>query len=144
MLNFSVRDAQGEIIDKEVRTVTVPQPDAVSLALSTPVMYRARNPLEVRALDSHPPVYAGRDFDRTDRLRVRVQVYGKAGERASVSARLLGARGASLATLPVESAGAGTYQIDLVPSISRGEFLIAIEAVHETEHAQVMVPFRIR
>lgn len=144
LLNVSIRDAQGEIIDQDVRTVTVPQPDPVSLAFSTPVMYRARNPLEVRALDGHPPVYAGRDFDRTDRLRVRVQVYGNVAQFATVSARLLGARGVSLATLPVESAGQGSYQIDLVPSISRGEFLIAIEAVHQTDRAEAMVPFRVR
>jgi VWFA-related protein len=143
-LNFSVRDAHGEIIDRDVRTITVPRPDAVSLGLSTPVMFRARNPVELRAFDDDPPVYAGRDVERTDRLRVRVQVYGTAGEQATVSARLLGARGAALAALPIESIGRGTYQIDLVPSISRGEFLIAIEAVHETERAEVMVPLRVR
>ena len=144
VLNFSVRDAQGEIIDKEVRTITVPQPDSVALGLSTPVMYRARNPVEIRALDKNPPVYAGRDFDRSDRLRVRVHVYGSASEGAAVSARLVGARGATLAKLPVEAVRPGTYQIDLVASISRGEFLIAIEAVKDAERVETMVPFRIR
>ena len=144
VLNLSVRDAQGEIIDKEVRTLAVPQPRAVALALSTPVMYRARNPVEIRGLENNPPVYAGRDFDRSDRLRVRVKVYGNASDGAVVSARLLGARGAVLAKVPVEPVSPGTYQIDLVPSISRGEFLIAIEAVKESERAEAMVPFRIR
>ena len=144
VLTFSVRDAQREIIDKEVRTVTVPQPESVALGLSTPVMYRARNPVEIRALDNNPPVYAGRDFDRSDRLRVRVHVYGSASEGAAVSARLVGARGATLAKLPVEAVRPGTYQIDLVASISRGEFLIAIEAVKEAERVETMVPFRIR
>ena len=144
VLNFSVRDAQGEIIDKEVRAVTVPQPDGVALGLSTPVMYRARNPVESRALDHNPPVYAGRDFDRGDRLRVRVHVYGHAGEGAAVSARLLGTRGATLAKLPVQTVSPGIYQVDFVTSISRGEFLIAIEAVKEAERVETMVPFRIR
>jgi hypothetical protein len=89
-------------------------------------------------------VYAGRDFDRSDRLRVRVQVYGTASEGAAVSARLVGARGATLAKLPVEAVRPGTYQIDLVAAISRGEFLIAIEAVKDTERVETMVPFRIR
>jgi VWFA-related protein len=144
VLNLSVRDSEGEIIDKEVRTVSVPRADAASLALSTPVMFRARNPVEARALDHNPPVYAGRDFDRSDRLRVRVQVYGNASDGATVSARLLGARGASLATLPVHSVRPGLYQVDLVPSISRGEFLIAIEAVKDAERVEAMVPFRVR
>ena len=144
VLNLAVRDAHGEIIDREVRTVAVPQTNTVALALSTPVMFRARNPVELRALDHDAPVYAGRDFDRSDRLRVRVQVYGTATEGATVSARLLGARGAALAKLPVEAVRPGIYQIDLVPSISRGQFLIAIEAVKETERAEAMVPFRVR
>jgi hypothetical protein len=144
VLNLSVRDANGEIIDKESRTVSVPSADAVPLAISTPVMFRARNPREVRGLDQNPPIYAGRDFDRSDRLRVRAEVYGKSRDGAIVSARLLGARGAALATLPVQSVRPGIYQIDLVPSISRGEFLIAIEAVKDAERAEAMVPFRVR
>jgi hypothetical protein len=144
VLNLSVHDASGEIIDKESRTVSVPDAGTVQLAISTPVVFRARNPLEVRGLDQSPPVYAGRDFDRSDRLRVRVEVYGKSRDDAIVSARLLGARGASLATLPVQSVRPGIYQIDLVPSISRGEFLIAIEAVKDAERAEALVPFRVR
>jgi VWFA-related protein len=143
-LALSVRDAEGEILDKEARTISVPNADGVALAISTPVMFRARNPLEVRALNGAPPVYAGRDFDRSDRLRVRAQVYGKSSEGAIVSARLLGARGAALATLPVQPVGEGIYQIDFVPSISRGEFLIAIEALKDAERAEAMVPFRVR
>ncbi len=139
-----MRDAEGEILDKEARTISVPNADGVALAISTPVMFRARNPLEVRALNGDPPVYAGRDFDRSDRLRVRAQVYGKSSEGAIVSARLLGARGAALATLPVQPVGEGIYQIDFVPSISRGEFLIAIQALKDAERAEAMVPFRVR
>jgi hypothetical protein len=40
--------------------------------------------------------------------------------------------------------GEGIYQIDFVPSISRGEFLIAIEALKDAERAEAMVPFRVR
>jgi VWFA-related protein len=148
VMTFSVRDAEGEIIDREVRTIEVPQPALATLALSTPVVFRARNPLELRALteDSSPLVYAGRDFERSDRLRVRVKVYGTASEGAKVSARLLGAQGTALANLPVQTAGApDLYQIDLVPSsISRGAFIIAIEATKDAERVERMVPFRVR
>ena len=147
-VNVSVRDANGEIIDREVRTVVVPQPASATLALSTPVMFRARNPIELRAFgeEASPPVYAAREFDRTDRLRVRVTLYGTASEDAVVSARLLGTRGAALSPLPVQPSGArGIYQVDLTASsIARGEFVIAIQAEKGTERVETLVPFRIR
>jgi hypothetical protein len=142
-----VRDAAGDIIDRDVRMVPVPNPVASTLALSTPVVLRARNPLELRAWsdDESPPVYAARDFQRSDRLRVRIRVYGNASDGAVISARLLGARGAALAQLPVQAADGGYYHVDLTPSsISRGEFVIAIQAEKGTERVEAMVPFRVR
>jgi VWFA-related protein len=147
-VQLSVRDEEGDIIDKETRTLIVPQAALTTMALSTPVMFRARNPAELRALGAEemPPVYAARDFERSDRLRVRVMVYGSATDGCIVSARLLGTRGAVLSALPIEPAGTpGTYQIDLMASsISRGDFVIAIQAEKGAERVERMVPFRIR
>ena len=147
-VTLTVRDAAGDIIDREARAVAVPLPAAATLALSTPVVFRARNPMELRGLSesASPPIYASRDFQRTDRLRMRFRVYGSASDGATVSARLLGARGAALSDLPVQPADtAGSYQIDLTPSsISRGEFVIAIEATKNGQRAEAMVPFRVR
>jgi hypothetical protein len=147
-LTLSVRDAAGEIIDRDVRTIAIPQPSLATLALSTPVVFRARNPVELRALsgDASPPVHAGRDFQRTDRLRVRVTLYGTASQGATVSARLLGARGTALSELQVQPAGSpGLYELDLSPSsISRGDFVIAFQAEKGTERVEAMVPIRVR
>lgn len=147
-LTLSVRDAAGDIIDRDVRTLAIPQPALATLAFSTPVVFRARNPMELRALSAEPspPIYAGRDFHRSDRLRVRIILYGTASEGATVSARLLGARGAVLSELQVQPVGApGHYQLDLTPSsISRGEFVIAVQAEKGTERVEAMVSFRVR
>ena len=146
-LTLTVRDEEGEIIDRQQRSIVVPLPSAAALALSTPVVFRARTPLELRALaDTSPPVHAGRDFERGDRLRVRVQLYGREVDGAEVSARLLGARGASLATLPIAGTGTpGRYELDLAPSsISRGQFVIAIHAQKGSERVEALVPFRVR
>ena len=147
-VTLTVRDAAGDIIDRDARTIAIPQPSRATLALSTPVVFRARNPVELRALGevASPPVYASRDFERSDRLRVRVMLYGSESEGADVSARLLGARGASLSELPIQPATTpGIYQLDLAPaSISRGEFVIAIQAQKGTERVEAMVPIRIR
>ena len=146
-LTLTVRDVEGEIIDRQQRSVSVPLPSAAALALSTPIVFRARTPLELRSFEeAAPPVHAGRDFERGDRLRVRVQLYGTDVAGAEVSARLLGARGASLAALPIAGTSTpGRYELDLAPSsISRGQFVIAIHARKGSERAEALVPFRVR
>ena len=147
-VNVSALDGEGEVIDRETRTLIVPQAALSTIALSTPVMFRARNPAELRALttEAMPPVYAARDFERSDRLRVRVTLYGTATEGCVVSARLLGTRGAVLSALPIQQVSTpGVYQVDLTASsISRGDFVIAIQAEKGIERVERMVPFRIR
>jgi hypothetical protein len=147
-LNVSALDGEGEVIDRETRNLIVPQAALTTIALSTPMMFRARNPVELRALTTaaSPPVYAARDFDRSDRLRVQVTLYGTATEGCVVSARLLGTRGAVLSALPIQQATTpGVYQVDLTASsISRGDFVIAIQAEKGIERVERMVPFRIR
>ena len=147
-LALTVRDGAGEVIDREERTVAVPEPEHATLALSTPTVFRARNPVELRAFanGTMPPVHVGRDFERHERLRVRVMLYGTESEGATLTARLLGPRGAALSALPVQPAGVpGMYQVDLVAaSISRGEFVIALRAEKGTERAEAMVAFRVK
>lgn len=147
-LTLTVRDQTGEVIDREERTIGIAQPDQAALALSTPMVFRARNPVELRAFadGTMRAVHVGREFERHERMRVRVTVYGRESEGATVSARLLGARGAALSNLPVQPAGSpGTYQVDLAAgSISRGEFVIALLAEKGTARAEEMVAFRVK
>ena len=146
-LDFTIRDRTGEVIDREQRTVTVPNPDQTVLALTTPVVLRARNPAEFRSLTSapQPAAFAGRDFTRTDRVVVRVSPYGAAASAAEISAQLLGPRGATLIQLPIHAIGDGAgYQLDLpLTSLATGEFLIAIVARTATERVETLVPMRI-
>jgi VWFA-related protein len=144
----SSRDAAGELIEKETRTLIIPQPGLSTIALSTPMIFRARNPVELRAFSAEvmPPVYAARDFERNDRLRVRITLYGTSTDGCVVSARLLGTRGAFLSTIPIHQAPApGVYHVDLAASsISRGDFIISIQAEKGGERVERMVPIRIR
>jgi hypothetical protein len=111
------------------------------------MVFRARNPLELRTLSSaaQPPAHAGREFVRTERLRVRIPVYGGASEGAVVSAKLLGARGVALTDLPTQRGAApGVYEVDLtLTSVSLGSFLISIEARNGDERAEALVPFKV-
>lgn len=141
----TIRDAQGQTIDEDTRAITVPDFATTTLVLGTPVVQRVRNASELRALigGAEPTPFAGREFGRTDRLFVRVAVYGTSATGATLSARLLGRGGAALLPLAVTATGAH-YQIDLpLSSVARGDYLIEIAAVSGDDRAEALVPLRI-
>jgi hypothetical protein len=146
-LDLTIRDTTGEVMDREQRTISVPHPGDVKLALTTPILSRARNAAEVRALleDPSPAPFAGREFSRTERVLVRVVPYGSASAGATVTAQLLGRLGNTLAELPVNTARAGAgYQVDLpLTSLAAGEFLIALAARTSADSVETYVPIRI-
>ena len=51
-LDFTIRDSAGEMIDREQRTVTIPDLGKTTLALTTPIVSRARSASEFRSLMS--------------------------------------------------------------------------------------------
>jgi len=147
-LQVTVHDASGDTIDEYMRSIVVPDLSGPGLALSSPVVLRARNASDARtiagATDAAP--FAGREFVRTDRVFVRFAVYGASASEAVASAHLLSRTGSPLVELPVTAnRGVETaYQIELpLASTARGDFLLAIEAEHGTEKARVLVPIRV-
>jgi hypothetical protein len=143
----TVLDAEGAPKDREQVSLDVPDFASAALAIGSPLFFKARNGLELKQLrgttDATP--YAGKDFERTDHLIVRFSITGKAVEGATVTAHLLGRRGDSLASLPFAAVAGqkNVYEIDLpIGSIARGEYLIAIDATHDADHARTLVPFR--
>lgn len=144
-LAFMVLDAQGEIVDRVSRTITVPA-SASALSVTTPTLARSRNPAELKAMisDPQPPVYAGREFARSDRLLLRFGTTG-ASSAVTLSARLLTGVGSRLVELPVRAdATRGGYQIDLpLASVARGEYVIAIDAIDGEQRAESHVAFRV-
>jgi VWFA-related protein len=146
-LDFTIHDKSGETIDREQRTFTVPNTEQTTLGLATPVLSRARNASELRTLSaaSIQIAHAGREFQREDRLLVRVVPYGSASASAEVSAELLGSRGNTLLQLPIHALADGKgYELDLpLRTLASGEFLIALIARTATERVESLVPIRI-
>ena len=146
-LDLTIQDSAGEMIDREQRTVTVPDLAKTTLALTTPVISRARSAAEFRSLMAGPePLpFAGRDFSRSDRLLLRVVPYGTASADAEVTAQLVGPRGATLAELPIHAEGeGGGFRLDLpLSSLATGQFLIAIAARTTADRVETLVPLRI-
>jgi VWFA-related protein len=145
-LAVTIRDKDGTTIDREVRVVQVPEPGAPALALTTPVVYRARNRAELRAItsQSQPAVHAGRDFERTDCLLMSFGTYGRF-ENGTISAALLSRTAVKLVDLPVQvDPGRHGYLIDVpLSSIARGEFVVSIEATRGSERTEALVAIRI-
>ncbi|HJR59966.1 MAG TPA: VWA domain-containing protein [Vicinamibacterales bacterium] len=131
---------------REVRTILVPQSPSPALALRPPVLRLIQTPAELRAAQSgtSPPPHAGREFARTDRLLVSAAIEGELASRAEVSVRLVDRRGKPLTDLPFTRTPDGS-SVDLpLQSIARGDYLIAIEAVHGDTRSAAYVPIRVR
>jgi VWFA-related protein len=145
-LAFTVLAANGEVLDRETRTI-----DAFSagpLAFATPTVYRPNTVVQVRAMQEAAPavpIHAGREFVRTDRVFVRASVAGTSAATAAVTARLVDRRGATRVSLPATRIASGdTWQVELpVGSIGMGEYAIALDAESGADRAQTMVPFRV-
>jgi VWFA-related protein len=147
-LRAVVRDTDGNTVDEDTRSITVPDYSGAGLSISVPVLLRARNAADARAISGAQQTmpFAGREFVRTDRVFVRFAVYGEAARQASVSAQLTSRTGSPLLPLLVTALtdGEPKYQIDLpLASNARGDYLIAVEAAHGEEKARMLVPLRV-
>jgi hypothetical protein len=142
----SLLDADGSVSDNAETTIEVPDFASAPLSIGAPVLFRARTPLQLRAIQSDPdPMpFAGRQFERTDRVLLRFGVFGPSAKDATVTATLLSRQGAKLAALPLKAATTGHYEIDLpIGSVARGEYVFEIVASHGADHAKSLVSFRV-
>ena len=146
--NVAIEDQYGDVIDRAVREVTVPDFTGTDVALSTPTVLRARNALAMRQLvtDADALPTASRYFRRTDELLVRVEAYTPGDVPPLVTAQLLSREGTSMLELPVErpsTAGPHQLRLQLAP-FPRGDYLIEISAAVGDDVATEFVAFRIQ
>jgi hypothetical protein len=141
----SLVDTHGSLADREDLVLEVPDFAGAPLTIATPVVFRARTPLELRAIQSTPePVpFAGRQFERTDRIVARFGVFGPSAPDATVTVTLLSRRGARLASMPLKTIPSG-YEIDLpIGSIARGEYVFEIVASRGVDRARTLLSFKV-
>ena len=146
--NVAIEDEYGDVIDRAVNEVTIPDFTGTDVALSTPTVLRARNELEKRQLVADPDALptASRYFRRTDQLLVRVEAYTPGEIRPGVTAQLLSREGTSMLELPVEQpATGGPFELELqLASFPRGDYLIEISAAAGDDVATTLIAFRIQ
>ena len=135
--------AGGGVIDREIRTITVPDLTSPDAAVSTPRVHRARTARDVQAIaaDAGAVPAVGREFSRSERLLIRFDVYGS----ATPTAVLLNRSGQKMADVPVAAAAAGgTHQIDMgLAAIATGEYLVEITVKGATGEAKELIALRV-
>lgn len=131
---------------KPVRSILGSGSEALNLA--EPKVWSVRRPAELQAVqsDNPPEPVTVREFSRTERLIVRVDVGGELAASAAVTASLVGKGGARLLAIPISrvSPDATYWRVDLpLMSLARGDYVIAIEAAEGTARAAAFVPIRV-
>jgi VWFA-related protein len=146
-LRMSVAGAASQVLDSEIREITVPDLTSPQTTLGTPEVLRARTPREFQQLkaDASAVPIAAREFSRTDRLLIRVSAYGPGGTAPTLSVHLLNRAGSSMSELQASPAPtAGLQQVDLpLAALAPGEYVVEITATGEGGEAKELVGFRV-
>lgn len=147
-LNLAIEDAAGDVIERDRRTVEIPDFTGTDLVLSTPSFVRARNEMEWRAAleDAEVVPTAARDFRRTESILIRFEAYAPGAAEPEVNARLLNRGGEPMHPLNVVPAADGRpYQVHLRPAhLPPGDYVIELSATSPTDEVTQLVAFRLR
>jgi len=150
-LEMSIQGNSGAPLDTDYRGLSIPNLLVTKPTFATPQVLRtrtARSFAEVSANATAEPA-ASRTFSRTERLLVRVPVYGRDDTTPSVTATLLNRRGSPMRELPRVPADLppGVVQFDLpLASLAPDDYrveLIAANAQGPRDEAREMVVFRV-
>jgi VWFA-related protein len=147
-LRVSVEGAESQVLDSEIRDITVPDLTSSQIVLGTPELFRSRTLREYQQLkaDADAVPTAVREFSRTDRVLVRVTAYGPGTSAPMVKVRLLNRTGqpmSDVAVTPAPTPG-GPSQVDLpLSGMAVGDYIVEITAGDEGEGARELVGFRV-
>jgi VWFA-related protein len=130
------------------QTIVTPDPPSPALRLTVPRVWRVQRPADLAAVmsDMPPETYSGRVFSRTDRLVIRFSVDGPLSAEAAVSVGLVDRRGKRLTDLPFrpDAPKPAAWLVDLpLTSISRGDYVVSVEAVSASERSAAYIPVRL-
>ncbi|OLC49083.1 MAG: hypothetical protein AUH43_08370 [Acidobacteria bacterium 13_1_40CM_65_14] len=146
-LRVSVEGASAQVLDTEMREITVPDLTSTATLLGTPAIFRARTIPEFNRLKADPDAVplAAREFGRTDRLFVRVPTYGPGGTTPALSVHILNRAGQAMTELTAAPfTTPNQQQIELpLASLPPGEYILEIKAAGEGGDAKELVGFRV-
>jgi hypothetical protein len=147
-LEMRLEGVGGVSIDTDVRGMRVPDLRVTKPTFATAQLMRTRTAraFAEASADANAVPSAAREFSRTERLLLRIPVYGPGGAAVDVSAELLNRLGAPMRRLlQVEgSLPAGIVQFDLpLSSLAPDEYRVQLTARTGTQEAREVVLFRV-
>ena len=146
-LRISVEGSASQVLDSEMREISVPDLTSAQATLGTPAVLRARTAREFQQLraDGDAVPIAGREFNRIEHLLIRVPAYGPAGTTPALRVHLLNRAGAAMNELKAEPAPkASEQQVDLpLAALPPGEYVLEIKAGDQDGDATELVGFRV-
>jgi VWFA-related protein len=147
-LEMGLEGVGGSLIDTDVRGVRVPDLRATRPTFATVQLVRTRTAraFAEASADPNPLPSAVREFSRTERLLLRIPVYGPSGSIPDVTAELLNRLGAPMRRLArVDTPSpSGTVQFDLpLASLAPEDYRVELVARIGTQEAREVVLFRI-
>ncbi len=146
-LRLSIEGPDSDVLDSETRDLTIPDMMSSDALFGTPQIFRARTARDVQQLKTNPGALptAAREFLRSERLLVRVPVYGPGNTPPPASARLLNRDGRAMSQVPVtmtsEESGA-TIELGLA-SLALGEYVIEITIASGSGDVEELIGFRV-
>jgi VWFA-related protein len=132
-IKASFETADGRPLDSDRQTIDVPDFTESDVGLSTPRVFRAVTPRDLRVLRDDPEAIptGHREFSRRERLLLRFEAYGRGGTAPAVAARILNREGEAMTDLVVEPPAGpqAPYQVEVpLAHLPPGEFLVEIAA----------------
>jgi len=144
-IRFTSLTAAGETIDRWVQMQAVPDLSKSPLVLATPRFLRARNMIELRAIEANPtpsPTSTMR-FGATERVLVEIE-YTAGGETAQIKVDLLNAQGDVLRALDTPAPSNGRLRMPLpVSSLANSTYILRVTATAGEHSAEQWVAFRV-
>jgi VWFA-related protein len=145
-IRFTALSKSGELLDRWVQNQAVPDFSKQLLVLATPKILRARNVIELRAIEANPepsPTASTR-FSGTDHVLVDVEYQALGGQTPEIKVDLLNAKGDLLRTLPASPPADGRVRLPLpLASLANSTYVLRIQASTGDQTAQQWVAFRV-
>jgi VWFA-related protein len=145
-ISMAIRDAAGKLLDTDVQYIDVPSLETSGALIAAVDVVRTRTLREflARQLDADILPADTRDFDRHDRLIVRVRAYSPMDDAPRVTARLLNPLGHPMRELTPLPDIDGIPQFDLpLSNYARGDYRIEIRATAGASSVSQLVMFRL-
>jgi len=145
-VRFTSLTVAGETIDRWVQTQAVPDLSKSPIVLATPRFLRARNMIELRAIEANPspsPTALTR-FAATERVLVEIECATPDGNQPQVKIDLLTAKGDLLKTLDAPPLASGRLRMPLpVSSLANAAYILRVTATAGEHSAEQWVAFRV-